>query len=292
MKFELEPHNRGSSDAELIADLRRIAQRCGTESLTKSQYKEYGRYSAATIARRLGSWNSAIKKAGLVPALEQSVGQDALLADIYRVARGLGTERLRHADYKLRGKYSWGVVKRLFGTWDNAVIAAGLVPGWNTRITNEELFENIGAVWRHLGHQPRFRDTVSPLSRYSGDTYRNRFGGWRNALVAFVSAVNEKGAHHPTLDTRSAAPVALMPWDKCRHRTGRSPSWRIRFLTLRRDGFRCRACGRSPANEAGVQLHVDHIVAWSEGGETELGNLQTLCEKCNGGKSDLPFLDQ
>jgi 5-methylcytosine-specific restriction endonuclease McrA len=34
-------------------------------------------------------------------------------------------------------------------------------------------------------------------------------------------------------------------------------------------------------------LHVDHKTAWANGGETVLENLQTLCSKCNIGKSDL-----
>jgi len=31
---------------------------------------------------------------------------------------------------------------------------------------------------------------------------------------------------------------------------------------------------------------VDHITAWSNGGETILENLQTLCSDCNLGKSN------
>jgi 5-methylcytosine-specific restriction endonuclease McrA len=57
---------------------------------------------------------------------------------------------------------------------------------------------------------------------------------------------------------------------------------------MRRDGFRCCHCGRSPASTPGVELNVDHIKPWSEGGETELGNLQTLCDACNQGKGSLP----
>ena len=41
----------------------------------------------------------------------------------------------------------------------------------------------------------------------------------------------------------------------------------------------------SPAKDPGVELHVDHIFPWSKGGETVLENLQTLCSRCNGGKS-------
>ncbi len=36
----------------------------------------------------------------------------------------------------------------------------------------------------------------------------------------------------------------------------------------------------------GVELHVDHTVPWSKGGETVLGNLRTLCSDCNLGKSN------
>ena len=58
----------------------------------------------------------------------------------------------------------------------------------------------------------------------------------------------------------------------------------LRYDVMRRDGFRCKLCGMT-AND-GVKLHVDHIIAVSKGGKTELSNLRTLCERCNLGKSD------
>jgi hypothetical protein len=60
----------------------------------------------------------------------------------------------------------------------------------------------------------------------------------------------------------------------------------LRYKVLKRDDFRCVKCGRSPALEPGLQLHVDHIVPWSHGGETAIGNLQCLCADCNLGKSN------
>jgi len=57
---------------------------------------------------------------------------------------------------------------------------------------------------------------------------------------------------------------------------------------MKRDNFSCRLCGRSPALTPGIALHLDHVVPWEKGGETEAGNLQTLCEPCNIGKSNLP----
>ena len=56
---------------------------------------------------------------------------------------------------------------------------------------------------------------------------------------------------------------------------------------MQRDNFKCRICGASPALNAGVTLHVDHIIPCAKGGQATMENLQTLCSKCNLGKSDL-----
>jgi 5-methylcytosine-specific restriction endonuclease McrA len=56
---------------------------------------------------------------------------------------------------------------------------------------------------------------------------------------------------------------------------------------MRRDNFKCRVDGYSPATQPGTVLEVDHIKPWDSGGETVLENLQTLCQRCNGGKSNL-----
>lgn len=58
----------------------------------------------------------------------------------------------------------------------------------------------------------------------------------------------------------------------------------MRYDVMKRDGFRCVICGMSARD--GAILHVDHIIPIAKGGKTEMSNLQTLCEKCNLGKSD------
>ena len=69
-------------------------------------------------------------------------------------------------------------------------------------------------------------------------------------------------------------------------RSSRVISDKLRYTVLKRDNFKCCACGASPAKDPSVELHIDHIVPWSKGGETTLENLQTLCSRCNIGKSD------
>ena len=74
---------------------------------------------------------------------------------------------------------------------------------------------------------------------------------------------------------------------KEKQRRRRDPSARLRFEVLVRDRSTCRLCGASPLKDPSVTLHIDHIIPWSKGGDTTMENLQTLCSKCNLGKSDI-----
>lgn len=58
----------------------------------------------------------------------------------------------------------------------------------------------------------------------------------------------------------------------------------LRYDVFKRDNYRCCICGMS--SKDGVKLQVDHIIPVSKGGKTEMSNLQTLCSRCNIGKSN------
>lgn len=51
-----------------------------------------------------------------------------------------------------------------------------------------------------------------------------------------------------------------------------------------RDNYTCQICGKYMPDEVG--LHIDHIIPISKGGKSIPSNLQVLCSKCNGHKSN------
>jgi hypothetical protein len=63
----------------------------------------------------------------------------------------------------------------------------------------------------------------------------------------------------------------------------RAPSPKLRMKVLDRDKRRCKICGGSPANNEHVELHLHHIIPYSEGGITDASNLITLCHTCHKG---------
>lgn len=288
MKYVLEPDNRNCPDDVLLGDLASVADRLGKRSITKDDYNAHGRFSAATMQKRFGSWNEALHKAGLSVAKRMGIPKDELIADLLRVSEVLGTRVLSISDYAPLGQFSVVTFQRLFGSWPEAVRAAGLEvsPLARSPTAVEDLLSNMAAVWEALGRQPKQADFVAPQSEFSHDVYVRRFGSWRAALEFFVNSANAPEQE----SSESPPPVkVVVPETPTQRTTARDPSWRLRFLVHRRDRFACVACGRSPAAHPGVVLHVDHVVPWSKGGLTILSNLQTLCETCNIGKSDLPM---
>ncbi len=204
------------------------------------------------------------------------ISDPELISDIRRVAELVGTNAVSFRLYRELGNYSPSTVALRFGTWNLALIAAGMVVAGERNISDERLFENLMRLWEHYGRQPRFRELASPPSVISSGPYQRRFLSWMKALEQFVAYANSQ-------DSRPPIPVEIVSG----HKTGRDPSLRLRFLVMKRDNFSCRACGASPALRPGLSLHVDHIKAWSLGGETIEENLQTLCETCNLGKSNI-----
>ncbi|MGO8759974.1 MAG: homing endonuclease associated repeat-containing protein [Terracidiphilus sp.] len=207
------------------------------------------------------------------------VSDEDLIADLRRVAREFETESVSAREYQSLGQYSHTTQLKRFGTWNEALRRAGLKISNRLNIPDEELFENILILWQHFGRQPRRREVDSSPSTISQQPYNRRFGSWMNALRAFVIYANGAGAEPSERQIEAAVGG--------KHKTGRDPSLRLRWRVLQRDNFKCCACGASPAIIPGVELHVDHIHPWEKGGETVFENLQTLCSKCNLGKSNL-----
>ena len=215
----------------------------------------------------------------------RNTSDQELLDDLIKVAQELGKDKVTIDEYNEKGKFHSTTLTRRFGNWFDTLEKAGLKKTRNLNLTNEELFENIEQVWLKFGRQPRYQEMIKPVSHFSAGTYENRFGTWRKALKKFVEFINN--GEIETTETIQTKPEIIS-----RHKTKRDINWRLRFLVLRRDNYKCIACGQSPATSTGTVLHVDHILAWDNGGETVYENLQTLCMLCNIGKSNLPSVTE
>lgn len=146
-------------------------------------------------------------------------------------------------------------------------------------IKEPQYFAEMERVWLMLGHRPSRIEWESAQPAISYISYRRFFGGWVQACIRFIefkmgTSLTEVGLPAAATE-RSAGLTAVRRRD--------APD-RLRLKVLDRDSYRCVLCGRSPANEVGVVLHIDHIVPFVRQGETVLENLRVLCKECNLGR--------
>lgn len=198
-----------------------------------------------------------------------------LMSDLKNVAKKLNKNSVTISEYIQNGRYDPTTIMRHFGTWNNALIKLGLKIS-NRQYNDQELYDNLANIWIKLGHQPSRRDLLKLSSPISYKAYERRFGKWSNALKNFINYYNQQDSEIENHNQKTSS-----------NKTSRDISLRMRFNVFKRDNYRCCICGASPATNPTIELQCDHIIPYSKGGTNTIDNLQTLCSKCNLGKSNL-----
>lgn len=219
------------------------------------------------------------------------IRKQQIIAELRRVADKLGNRRFSRREFDEHAECCKGsTVLKNFDTWDQALDAIGFeltshrTP--RTQITDSQLLEELGRIWRLFGHRPSKGEWDSVETKYSYTTYRQRFGGWVNACVAFLEGATGNTTSGES-ENAPANQASVEPNDRPVSQASLNPRYvplKVRLQVMKRDRFCCVMCGRSPAVEAGVQLQIDHVIPFSRGGTSTIDNLQTLCQDCNLGK--------
>ncbi len=294
MKFELD-RLMDYDDGEILAEIRRVATLVPNGALSRTAFEEHSRVSSKTVRRRFGTWEGALARAGLGERYSgkavtqkqlQPVGRqmtnDELLVELREIAEKVGRDVITRQDVDEHSRVGSAIFSRRFGSWPNAVQSAGLqVARSGQRFTDDELFENLLAVWTFHGRPPTHDEMREAPSRVTGDTYRERFRTWNRAIAAFVERANTEHESQPIVEAASPLKKVERAAEDVR-KIGLG----LRFQVLHRDRFRCVLCGDHPARNAECILHVDHVIPWSSGGKTRADNLRTLCATCNVGRGN------
>jgi hypothetical protein len=257
---------------------------------------------------RYGSWTKAVEafcKANqiLIQGLPRArATKEMLLSELRLVQLKRPGAVLTYDSYKANGgTHDSSLFRARFGSWTAAVNAVGGISGDQARYSKDELFDEMQRLWEQCGRQPTQKEMLKQ-GNIAPKCYARMFGSWTKAIYAFCVDRNDEPActaiqESPRCDgdcidqVKAEAPVSIANEEAeprlIEHATGKTVSPRLRWRVFMRDNFTCKACGRGKAKHAGLEIEVDHIVAYANGGETELNNLQTLCKECNRGKSNL-----
>jgi len=199
-----------------------------------------------------------------------------LIEALQSVAKEVGEVYFSTTKYdSLPGKRpnSATIIER-FGSWKKALALIGITGAREKKYTPEALIDNLESIWKQLGFPPGKRQIATLGINVSEGPYKRHWGSVRAACEAIAAFHSKRMSREELIAGRIVGPVRkTIPRDR-------------RWTVLKRDNYRCTKCGASPSNDHNVELEVDHITPAAKGGGNELGNLQTLCRKCNQGKTD------
>jgi hypothetical protein len=240
----------------------------------------------------------------IIKKVRRFIPDDELISDLQQAARVVGSDTISTRGYDRLGSFNSSTLITRFGSWRSAVLKAGLRPIKIQKPSKRDLLENIIAVWRSMGRQPKLMEMTRRTGEFSRGPYLRQFGSWFNALaeleeyVKYTTPKNGLNIFSPYRADNAGVQysdnagveysdnVGVQYIEPACGTSPRAPGIRLRMQVMKRDNFKCVLCGSTPATSPGTVLEIDHIVPWAKGGATVLDNLQTLCSECNNGKSD------
>ncbi len=180
------------SDEELLESLREKARELGRKPTIKNCDLDNNMASSVTFIKHFGTWNNALKKAGLVPddyGYRQSWDRQKMITSLQKKAKELDrtpTVADCRSDKNMPDPATYA---RHFGSWNNALKVAGLeiqYPHQQPYSSDEELLVILWKKAKKLGRKPEVADCRSDKNMPSPVTYAEHFGSWSKAVDTMI----------------------------------------------------------------------------------------------------------
>lgn len=122
-KMKVQPA-RNMTDQQLIAELQRVALQLKSDVLTQPDFNSSSEISSSAVSRRLGSWNKALRAAGLKPVnMGRRYTEEDYFENLLTVWTHLGRQpKYAEMDSPPSTITSGGYEKR-WGSWTKALVA-------------------------------------------------------------------------------------------------------------------------------------------------------------------------
>ena len=168
---------------KLILKLKDLYKKLNKTPTVKDLKKEKGFPSYVAFYTKFGSWNKALKNAGLKLNYKYKFySKEELINLLVKFKKNKGfsprTEDFKN-DLNLPAPTTY--FKR-FGSWNNALEKAGLEINVKKGYTKEELILTLKNLSKDLKRTPMMKDLVPRKDLPEASVFKDNFGSWNNAL--------------------------------------------------------------------------------------------------------------
>lgn len=134
------------------------------------------------------------------------ISEDKLLYELHRLADEYSKPPTKQ-QLRKHGVYSESTYTKRFGSFNNAIEAAGFEPREpTTAIPREDLLSELNRLANKLDRAPTTGD-MAEHGKFDEKTYRRRFNSWHKALKATGIDATDRSGDRITRDGRTGAPT-------------------------------------------------------------------------------------
>lgn len=163
----------------LIAELQRLADQLNHPPGLRDMSQD-GAHSSKTYQKKFGSWNNALRAAGLGINEETNIDKSDLIDELRRLAEELGRTPTSR-DMADRGKYGTATYTHKFGSWNDAVQEADFEIVRQRDVSRNEMVSEIQRLADKLGQPPAVHQ-MRDQGKFGVTTISREFGSWNTAL--------------------------------------------------------------------------------------------------------------
>ena len=185
------------SVADLINDIKRVANESLDKKLTVSLYISKGNYPMSVILITFGSWKNAGNQAGLKQFPIYT--ENDYLEDIKQVANQFPDLQLTFSLYSKHGKFNRSQINTKFGNWCNALEKAEIRNDNKIKIrkaivSEEDLLNDLKQANKLKKSNEFLMTYYRKNGKHDISTYLRRFGSWKNAVekAGFIYKKNKE----------------------------------------------------------------------------------------------------
>ena len=179
-------YGQKKTNEEIIVYLRKLVKRFGRIPSHIEYIKMPDKIVGfSTICIHFGSWNKALKAAGITSLREHHIlSEQKMIESLQQLGKELGhTPTIAEYQNFSQKHGSITAFRKHFGSWNKALIKAGFKT--INPYTNQQIIESLLKVKEYLNHIPSVKEyNLCPVKTMSSFAIYDRFGSWNQGLIA------------------------------------------------------------------------------------------------------------
>ena len=173
---------KGYDNTQLIEQLQDLHHRLGTVPTQADLADDDETPSLYPYQDTFGSWNDALRTAGLEPTQRHRISDDELVDELTTLADELGRPPRYQELSERDDTFSPIVYERAFGSFTDSLRAAGLPVNFRASMDRDYLIDQLQGLADELGRTPQYDDLQEYPTYPSTWPYVCEFDSWNEAL--------------------------------------------------------------------------------------------------------------